>query len=609
LSPQLQIGLHGAIHIAPQLHRFIFPRRSRTGDARKSMRSRLTSLCILCSFAGILACKQASQPTTASNAPKTHLWKPNGTSGKGPDVSQVPPEVKNVFDYIDQHFDEHVQNLQKWIQQPSISNSGEGIPESAEMVKGFFDKLGCQTTRVYDVGITEYGTPGNPVVYAKCDEGAPKTVAFYWQYDTMPVTQPDLWVAPPFEARIVDGKVTGLPNIPKVLIGRGATNSKGPEMAQLNALMAYKAVNGKLPVNVIFVAEGDEERMDIGLRKFIRDHSDLLKDADALFAGGPSEGCVYVELTTSGTAWGRGPTVSDVHGVMKRTTDSPAWRHIHMLASLTSPDGNTPLIKGFFEGMEQPTPEQMAELRERAKTMDLKKMAQAQGVARYMSDDPVQVLKDGRFGTSFNLDGIWGGNMYAGGAGAILPNKITSKHNFRYVPNMHGPDIVKKLRAQLDANGYPDVQIKLIGDVPWSRGSSPNTDISNAHKKAAELLGLNEGAGGGGFFMASRYDHDGQEKPLGVAEDVATGGYWPAYLFADGEAGERVGSVSIPMGMGARGGQGGRAHAANEWFAIEGTRWDNGMAGAEKLVVMSLYEYAHITTVPIRPKTAAAAAQ
>jgi hypothetical protein len=63
------------------------------------------------------------------------------------------------------------------------------------------------------------------------------------------------------------------------------------------------------------------------------------------------------------------------------------------------------------------------------------------------------------------------------------------------------------------------------------------------------------------------------------------------------------------MGMGARGGQGGRAHAANEWFAIEGTRWDNGMAGAEKLVVMSLYEYAHITTVPIRPKTAAAAAQ
>ena len=567
------------------------------------MKQRIISLCLLCSFAALVACKSTPKPTAASK-PKLGI-NPNGTSGKGPDLSQVPPEVKNVFDYIDAHIDDHVENLQKWIQQPSISNRGEGIPESAEMVKGFFDKLGCQTTRVFDVGITEYGSPANPVVYAKCDEGAPKTVAIYWQYDTMPVTQPDLWVAPPFEARIVDGKVANLPDIPKVLIGRGATNSKGPEMAQLNALMAYKAVNGKLPVNLIFVAEGDEERMDIGLRKFIQDHSDLLKDADALFAGGPSEGCVYVELTTSGTSWGRGPTVSDVHGVMKRTTDSPAWRHIHMLASLTSPDGNTPLIKGFSEGQEEPTPEQMDELKKRAANMDLAKMAKSQGVARYMSDDPVEVLKDGRFGTSFNLDGIWGGNMYAGGAGAILPNKITSKHNFRYVPNMHGPDIVNKLRAQLDANGYKDVQIKLIGDVPWSRGSSTDTDISNAHRKAGEILGLKSG-GGGAFMMASHYNVLGREKSLGVAEEVETGGYWPAYLFADGEAGQRVGTVSIPMGMGARGGAGGRAHAANEWFTIEGTRWDNGIAGAEKLVVMSLYEYAHTTTVPIRPKTPAA---
>jgi acetylornithine deacetylase/succinyl-diaminopimelate desuccinylase-like protein len=567
------------------------------------MRSQLLSVCLLSLLVWPVACSK-TQPKTATVEKPSLGINPYGTSGIKPDTSKVPPDLKKVFDYIDSHTDQDAENLQKWIQQPSISNSGEGIPESAEMVKGFFDKLGCQTTRVYDVGITEYGTPGNPVVYAKCDEGAPKTVAIYWQYDTMPVTQPTNWVSPPFEAKIVPGSVTNLPSYSKVLIGRGATNSKGPEMAQLNALMAYKQVMGKLPVNLIFVAEGDEERMDIGLRKFIQDHSDLLKEADALYAGGPSEGCVYVELTTSGKAWGRGPTDSDVHGVMKRTTDSPAWRHIHMLASLTSPDGNTPLIKGFFENMEKPTPEQMEELKKRAATMDLTKMAQAQGVARYMSDDPVEVLKDGRFGTSFNLDGIWGGNMYAGGAGAILPNKITSKHNFRYVPKMNGPDLIKKLRAQLDANGYKDVQIKLIGDVPWSRGSSPNTDISNAHKAAGEMLGLKEG--GNPFMMASHYNTLGQDKLLGVAESEATGGYWPSYLFSDGEVGQKVGTVSLPMGMGWRGGAGGRAHAANEWFAIEGAHWDNGMAGAEKIVAASIYEYAHITTVPPRPKTTAA---
>jgi acetylornithine deacetylase/succinyl-diaminopimelate desuccinylase-like protein len=568
------------------------------------MRNKSLSVCMVGLLVGLAACNKHPNNQAVVTKPKLGI-NPNGASGVGPDMSKVPPDVAKVFAYIDSHIDEHVENLQKWIQQPSISNSGEGIPESAEMVKGFFDKLGCQTTRVIDVGITEYGSPGNPVVYAKCDEGAPKTIAIWWQYDTMPVTQPDAWTSPPFEGRIIPGAETGLPNIPKVLVGRGATNSKGPEMAQLNALMAYKAVHGKLPVNVIFIVEGDEERMDIGLRKFFRDHSDLLSEADALYAGGPSEGCVYVELTTSGKAWGRGPTVSDVHGVMKRTTDSPAWRHIHMLASLTSPDGNTPLINGFFDGMEKPTSEQMDQLKQRASKIDLTKMAAAQGVARYMSDDPVEVLKDGRFGTSFNLDGIWGGNMYAGGAGAILPNKITSKHNFRYVPRMNGMDIVKKLRAQLDKNGYPDVQMKLIGDVPWSRGSSPDTDITNAHKAAAAMLGL-AGAGDNPFFADSEYkDGLGRDKPLGVAQAEATGGYWPSYLFSDGEVGEKVGTISIPMGMGARGGQGGRAHAANEWYAVEGQKWDGGMAGAEKLVVAAIYEYARITTVPPKPKTSA----
>src|SRR5690606_38850472 len=70
-------------------------------------------------------------------------------------------ELRDIFNYIDTNIDEHVMNLQKWVQQPSISNTGEGIPESADMVKGFFDQLGCQQTQVYDVGITEWGQQGN----------------------------------------------------------------------------------------------------------------------------------------------------------------------------------------------------------------------------------------------------------------------------------------------------------------------------------------------------------------------------------------------------------------------------------------------------------------
>src|SRR3989441_4544842 len=450
------------------------------------------TLILVCGLA-IAACSrdngtnvQASAVPAGQSASRLGI-RENGDTEIQPDPSTVTSdELKKVYTYIDEHIDEHVQNLQKWIRQPSISNSGEGIPESAEMVKGFFEQLGCQA-RVYDVGITEWGAPGNPVVFGKCDEGAPRTLAIYWQYDTMPITQPDAWKAPPFEARIVEQ-----PPYKKVLIGRGATNSKGPEMAQLNALMSIKAITGKLPVNIVFVAEGDEERMDVGVRKFVKDHADFFKNVDALIGesgqqspsgsgsvGGGSEGCVYFELTTSGKSWGRGPVQSDIHGSNKRSVDSPAWRHMKMLASLVSADGNTPLVKGFTDGLEPLSASETTQLKNAAAKTDMKIAAENLGVARFIADDPFTMLKMGRYGTSFNMDGIWGGNMYAGGAGAILPNKITSKHNMRYIPKMNGLEMVKRIREQLDRNGYQDVEMKVIGDVPWSK-MSYDTDIARA---------------------------------------------------------------------------------------------------------------------------------
>ena len=104
------------------------------------------------------ACSRSPVSTNASAAPaKPKLGiRANGDTEIQPDMSKITNEdLKKVFTYIDQHIDDHVENLQKWIRQPSISNSGEGIPESAEMVKGFFEQLGCQESRVYDVGLTE----------------------------------------------------------------------------------------------------------------------------------------------------------------------------------------------------------------------------------------------------------------------------------------------------------------------------------------------------------------------------------------------------------------------------------------------------------------------
>ena len=85
-----------------------------------------------------------------------------------------------------------------------------------------------------------------------------------------------------------------------MLIGRGATNSKGPQMSQLNAFRAIKAVHGKLPVNLIVVAEGDEERMDIGLRKWVKDHPELLEGADAMYLFGGQNRRAAAAATAAG---------------------------------------------------------------------------------------------------------------------------------------------------------------------------------------------------------------------------------------------------------------------------------------------------------------------
>src|SRR6478736_1360071 len=123
---------------------------------------------------------QTAAKDAAPTGPKLGI-RPYGDETVKIDMSKVQnADLKKVYAYIDKNIDQHVNNLQKWIQQPSVSNTGEGIQESAEMVKGFFDQLGCQKTKVYDVGTTEWGQQGNPVVYAKCDEGAKKTVAIYW---------------------------------------------------------------------------------------------------------------------------------------------------------------------------------------------------------------------------------------------------------------------------------------------------------------------------------------------------------------------------------------------------------------------------------------------
>src|SRR5881398_342162 len=142
--------------------------------------------------------------------------------------------------------DEAVKRLQDWIAQVSIAAEDRGYPEGAEYMAKLARDAGFQQATVLN-------TDGKPGVFAALDAGAPKTVGLYFMYDVKQF-DPAEWTSPPTEARIVDK-----PPLGKVIIGRGAVNQKGPEAAFLAALHAIRGAGKKTPVNLVLVAEGEEE--------------------------------------------------------------------------------------------------------------------------------------------------------------------------------------------------------------------------------------------------------------------------------------------------------------------------------------------------------------
>ena len=167
---------------------------------------------------------------------------------------------------------------------------------------------------------------------------------------------PAEWSSPPTDAAIIDK-----PGLGKSVVGRGAVNQKGPEAAFLAALHAIRAAGKKLPVNLAFVAEGEEE---IGSPHFPQivhkpEVQAALAKCDGVFIPSAEQdpdgtvtltlgakGVIEVELTSSGEKWGRGPK-KDVHSSNKARLDSPAWHLVQALHTLVSEDGNEPAIDNY----------------------------------------------------------------------------------------------------------------------------------------------------------------------------------------------------------------------------------------------------------------------
>src|SRR5256712_3854734 len=156
------------------------------------------------------------------------------------------PEIAPITAEIWKRHNEAVQRLQQWIRQPSIAAENRGVNEGCELTMRMLREAGFNQVK-------KVPTEGQPGIFATLDAGAPKTLALYFMYDVKQV-DPSEWSSPPWDAAIVDK-----PGFGKIVMGRGAVNQKGPEAAFLAALHAIRGAGKKPPVNLVLVAEGEEE--------------------------------------------------------------------------------------------------------------------------------------------------------------------------------------------------------------------------------------------------------------------------------------------------------------------------------------------------------------
>ena len=164
-------------------------------------------------------------------------------------ASEVPvfqDDLAPIHAEVLKRHDEALRRLQTWIRQPSIAAENRGVQEGCELMMQMLREAGFQQ-------VNKVPTDGHPGVFATLDAGAPKTLGLYFMYDVKQV-DPKEGSSPPFEAALVDK-----PGFGKVVVGRGAVNQKGPEASFLAALHAIRGAGRNLPVNFVFVAEGEEE--------------------------------------------------------------------------------------------------------------------------------------------------------------------------------------------------------------------------------------------------------------------------------------------------------------------------------------------------------------
>jgi len=359
-----------------------------------------------------------------------------------------------MIEFVRANRERYLAELTEWIACPSVSADPARHPQvrrSAEVAVARMLAAGLQHAEVLE-------TSGLPVAYGEWlgAPGAP-TVLIYGHHDVQPEDPLELWESPPFAGTVREGK----------LFGRGSVDDKGQVLMHIAALEAHLRSNGKLPINVKVVVEGEEEIGSPSFEAFLAREKDRLRcdvvvvSDTAVFAEDvPSltvslRGLVHWEVTVHGPA-------NDLHsGYFGGLVVNPIEALGTMLATLRDADGKI-TIDGFYDGVRELAPRERAELE--ALPFDAAREARALGVSELAGGEHARLPLERMWRRpTLELNGIHGG--YQGpGHKTIVPSWAKAKISARLVEGQE-PDHVKRVvQMHLERVAPRGVRVDIVAD-------------------------------------------------------------------------------------------------------------------------------------------------
>ncbi|MBN2502358.1 MAG: M20/M25/M40 family metallo-hydrolase [Anaerolineales bacterium] len=383
---------------------------------------------------------------------------------------------KDYDNYLTEHLDASIAELSALCAIPSVAAQNTGLDEGAALVGEML------AARGFEVEILPTG--GSPVVYAERKGKSDKTLLFYNHYDVQPAEPLELWDSPPWEATLRDGK----------LYARGVSDDKGHLTSRLFAIDAILEADGELPCNVKFLVEGEEEIGSVHLPEFIAANTEkLAADVCVWEFGGVDHreapmqhlglrGICYVELSVETAS-------TDVHsGLGGSIFPNAAWRLVWALNTLKGEDERI-RIPGYYDNVAPPTERDIELIAALPEVADEYK--QRYGVDHFLKGTTggTELQIQQVFEPTCTICGLTSG--YQGpGSKTVLPAKASAKVDFRLVPNQTIEEVLTKLRAHLDAEGFEDIQIEFMGGGPAGRTDPDDPFVQLVVDAATEVYGM-----------------------------------------------------------------------------------------------------------------------